>query len=233
MTVLFIDPDVEGNVLVHGIAELRVVADGVLGGHAQPAALLVQVAGLLAEAVEVILLPVHAGEVAQAAHLILFKGPLGQVPVDAGSLAVKQREGQGALLHDQLNGGRAEGQGLFAFLAGHIQGGDPLAFPLKEGVQPVGPGGGHQGIGLLGENPVKADTDADHVVRQEYQHHIGGIAVDQVSVFGFFEGLVLIQKHGLCSPYMPIRSKFSKETVRVTSFRGLGYLTRTAFLVWL
>lgn len=33
--------------------------------------------------------------------------------------------------------------------------------------------------------------------------------------------------------YIPIRSKSSKETVRVISFFGLGYFTSTARLDWL
>ena len=246
--------DIQGDVLVHGVAVLRVVADGVLGTHTQAAALLVQVAGLFAEAEEVVLLPVHAGVVAQAAQLVHLKGPLRQVPVDALALGGVEGEGERLLFQHQLQGGGTEHQRLPRVLAGNVQRGDPGALAGKEGVQTVLPGGGHQGIGRFREFFLKRHPQADHIVAEEHQHRVRAVAVDQIAVRGLFDGLELFQNHGRSLPYMPIRSKSSKETVSVIcipfplllscgwpmpampwlmSRPGLGYLTSTAFLVWL
>ena len=100
-TVL-VDADIKGDVLVHGVAVLRVVADGVLGAHPQAASLFVQVPRLFTKAEEMVLLAVHAGVVADAAQLVDLKGPLGQVPVDARALCGVEGEGQRLLLHHQL-----------------------------------------------------------------------------------------------------------------------------------
>ena len=181
--------DIEGDVLVHGVAVLRVVADGVLGTHTQAAALLVQVAGLFAEAEEVVLLPVQAGVVAQAAQLVHLKGPLRQVPVDALALGGVEGEGEGLLFQHQLQGGGTEHQRLPRVLAGNVQRGDPGALAGKEGVQTVLPGGGHQGVGPLGELPGEGRPQADHVVAEEHHHHVGAVAVDQVAIVCFFQGL--------------------------------------------
>ena len=181
--------DIERDVLVHGVAGLGVVADGVLGGHPHPAALLVQVAGLFAKAVEVVVLVVDAGVVAQAAQLVLFKGALPQVGVDQPACGVVQQKGQRALAHDQFQGLGAEGQGLFVLLAGDVQRGDAGALVLEQLVHPVGPGGGDQGVGLLFELAVKGDPHPDDVVGHKDQHDVSLVAVDDVAVGGLFQGL--------------------------------------------
>ena len=93
-----IHPDVEGDVLVHGVAGLGIVADGVLGAHAETAELFVKMSRLLTEAVEVIPLPVHAGVVGEAAQMVLLKCPLRQIAVKGPALPVKKAEGEGLFL---------------------------------------------------------------------------------------------------------------------------------------
>ncbi len=68
--------------LIHRVAGLGVVADGILGGHPQAASLFVQMAGFLAKAVEVVVFAVHLGEVGQTADLIFLKGALPQILID-------------------------------------------------------------------------------------------------------------------------------------------------------
>ena len=97
LTLVLIDADIEGNVLVHRVAGLGIVADGVLGTHTQAAQFFVEVSGLFTEAVEVVLLPVHAGVVGDAAQVILFKGALGQVAVKRFAVCVQELEGEGLL----------------------------------------------------------------------------------------------------------------------------------------
>ena len=84
-----IHPDVEGDVLVHGVAGLWIVADGVLGAHAETPELFVKVSRLLAEAVEVILLPIHAGVMGEASQMVLFEGPLRQIAVKGLSILIE------------------------------------------------------------------------------------------------------------------------------------------------
>ena len=195
MALLVGQADVKGDVLVHGVAGLGVVADGILGGHPHPAALLVQVAGLFAKAVEVVVAVVDAGIMAQAAQVVPLEGALPQVGVDQLALCVVQQEGQGALAHDQLQGFGAEGQGLFVLLAGDVQGGDAGALGLEQFIHPVGPGGGDQGVGLLLELAVEGDPHPDDVVGHKDQHDVGSVPVDDIAVAGLFQGLEMFQQH--------------------------------------
>mgnify|MGYP005908849449 CR=1 FL=1 len=79
----------------------------------------------------------------------------------------------------------------------HIQRRDPGALVLEQGVHPILPRGGHQRVGLLlhGSALVEVHPDADDIVCHENQLHIGGIAVDEVAVFGLFKGFKTTQQH--------------------------------------
>ncbi len=195
--VVFVYPDIEGNVLVHRVAGLGVVADGILGGHPQAATLFIQMTGLFAKAVEVVIVPIHLGEVAQTADLILLKGALPQILIDQLAGLIEQLKVEG--LFEQLQGDVCglKGQGLLVLGAGHIQRGDAGALVLEQGVHPVLPRGGHQRVGLLlhGGALVEVHPDADDIVCHENQLYISGIAVDEVAVFGLFKGFKTTQQH--------------------------------------
>ena len=90
-----VHPDVEGDVFVHRVPGLRVMAYGVLGAHTKTAEFLVEMSRLLAEAVEVVPLPVHAGVVGESAQVVLFKCPLGQIAVEGLARLIKEPEGEG------------------------------------------------------------------------------------------------------------------------------------------
>ena len=186
--VVFVYPDIEGNVLVHRVAGLGVVADGILGGHPQAATLFIQMTGLFAKAVEVVIVPIYLGEVAQTADLILLKGALPQILIDQLAGLIEQLQGDVCGL---------KGQGLLVLGAGHIQRGDAGALVLEQGVHPVLPRGGHQRVGLLlhGGALVEVHPDADDIVCHENQLYISGIAMDEVAVFGLFKGFKTTQQH--------------------------------------
>ena len=227
-----IHPDVEGDVLVHGVAGLGIVADGVLGAHAETAELFVKVSRLLAEAVKVILLPIHAGVMGEASQVVLFEGPLRQIAVKGLAVFIEKPEGEGLFLQNQPEGCRLKAQGLFVLRAAYIQGLDALPLTLKQGIEAIFPRGGDKGVGGLVKFPVEVYTDADDIVRKENQQRVCRIRMQQPAVFGFLVGTQAIYQHfGL--PYIPIRSKSSKLTVRVASFFGFAYLTSTARLDWL
>ena len=154
-----------------------------------------QVAGLFAKAVEVVVGVVDAGVMAQAAQLVLFKGALPQVGVDQLAVGAVEQEGQRALAHDQPEGFGAEGQGLVVLFAGDVQGGDAGALVFQHLVHPVGPGGGDQGVGLLLELAVEGDADADDIVGHKDQHDVGVVAVDDVAVAGLFQRLEVFEQH--------------------------------------
>ena len=195
--VVLIYPDIEGDVLVHRVASLGVVADGILGGHPQAATLFVQMTGLFAKAVEVVKFPVHLGKVAQTADLVFLKGALPQILIDQLAGLIEQLKVEG--LFEQLQGDVCglKGQGLFVLGAGHIQRRDPGALVLEQGVHPILPRGGHQRVGLFlhGGALVEVHPDADDIICHENQLHIGGIAVDEVAVFGLFKGFKTTQQH--------------------------------------
>ena len=169
---------------------------------------------------------------AEPPQLILLKGPLRQIPVDALALTVVEGEGKQGLIQHQSQGLGGKADGLLVLGEWHIQRRDALPLPLEQTVQPILPGGGHQGVALFPEAAVKGDPDADNVVAHEHQHHIGAVTVDDVAVAGLFQRLEFFQNHSRL-PHIPIRSKSSKDTVRVMSLRGLGYFISTAFLLWL
>ena len=154
-------------------------------------------AGLFAKAVEVVKFPVHLGEVAQTADLILLKGALPQILIDqlAGLIEQLKMEGLFEQLQSQVCG--LKGQGLIVLSAGDIQRGDAGALVLEQGVHPILPRGGHQRVGLLlhGSALVEVHPDADDIVCHENQLHIGGIAVDEIAVFGLFKGFKTTQQH--------------------------------------
>ena len=219
--VLLVHTDVERNVLVHRVAGLGVVADGVLGGHAQAAAFLVQVAGLLAKAEEVVILAVHLGEVGQAADLVFLERALPQILIQQLALFVVHLKMERLLEQLQGNVSGLKGQALLILGAGHIQRGDAGALVLEQVVHAVRPCGGHQGVGLLlhGGALVEVDADTDDVIRHEDQLYIRSVAVDEVAILRFFKGFKTAKQHNrflrVVFYYMPIRSNCSNETVRL------------------
>ena len=164
LALILADADIKGDVLVHRVAGLGVVADGVLGAHAQAAEFLVQMPGLLAEAVKVILLPVHAGVVRDTAQVVLLESALGQIAVEPVPVPVEQSEGKGLLAQDKRQSLRLEAETFFVLRAGDVQRRDPLPLSLEEGVEAVGPGGGDKRVRGLVEGSLEADADADHIV---------------------------------------------------------------------
>ena len=246
--VVLVHADVERDVLVHGIAVLRVVADGVLRAHAQATAMLVQMAGLLAKAVEVIKLTVGLGKVRQTANLVLFKSALTQILMDDVAIKIIQRKGERLLAQHELHLRRGEGDGALRLLRRHVERRDALALVRKQFVHAVRPRGRHQRVALLLERTVKGHADTQQVVRHEDQHRVRRVSVDDVSVVRLFQRTEFSEQHNASSfsgmgrggsaafpalCHMPMRSKSSKETVSVVSFFGLAYLISTARLLWL
>ena len=234
MQVGLVDADIEGDMLVHRIADFGIMTDRVLGGHTKTAAFFVQMACLFAKAIEVVICSIHAGVVAESAQLVLFECTFGKVSVNGLTAVVISREGEGGFSQHKLHGFGGETQRCFILFTGDIQRFDPLTFTFKKMVETVSPRGGYQRVGFFAELFAEGYADADDVISHENKHYIRGITVDQPAIFCFFMGEKLSQKHGkLLSNYMPIRSKSSKETVSTVSCLGFAYFTSTARLLWL
>ena len=78
---VLVQTDVERDVLVHRIAEFRIVTDRVLGRHPQAPALFVEITCFLAEAVKMIPCAVHQRVMGNAAELIFLESSFPQVGI--------------------------------------------------------------------------------------------------------------------------------------------------------
>ena len=173
-----VELDVEGDMLIQGIHLLGVVAHGVGGPLPEELLILVQQSGLLAEAIEAVLL-VHPAVVHHPVVAVQHKGVARQILIEQSALRVIEPEGQGILLHLQPDGGSGKGQGLIVLsdLRHHRS----HVLPLREEeIQPVLPGHSGQHIGLLGKLLVEGGPDPDDLVGDKADLHIRLVGVDEV-----------------------------------------------------
>ena len=192
---VFVDADIERDVLVHGVAGLRIVADGVLRAHAQTPELLIQMPRLFAEAVEMVFLAVHTGVVAEPAEMIFLESPLRQITVEAIAFFVIKSESKGLPDKNELQRCSLKTEHIPTFGAIDIQSPDPLPLPRKKGIKTVRPGCGDKGIGCLIEPAIEVHADADYVIREKDDQHVRRVGMQQPAVVRFFIGLQFVYQH--------------------------------------
>ena len=164
--------------LVQGVHFLRVVAHGVGGPLAEELLVLVQRPRLLAEAVEAVLL-LHPAVVGHPVVGVQHEGIARQVLVEQGVFLVVEPEGDGVLVHLQAEPAGVEHQGFLPLGDAGLNGLEAGALLLKQGVQPVGPGGGGQHVGLLRQLLVEGGADADDLVGDKIELDVGAVGVQQ------------------------------------------------------
>ena len=97
MPLILIDSDIERYMLIHRITSLWVVSDGILGGHAHPAILFIQMTSFFTKTEEMILGSIYARVVAKSAQLVSLKSTLFQIAIQRITLQVIQRKAEGFL----------------------------------------------------------------------------------------------------------------------------------------
>ena len=175
-----VQTDVEGDVLVEGIHLLGIVAHRVGSTLTLERLVLVQLAGLLAKAVEAVVL-FHQAVSHNAVVGVLDKRVAGQGAVQLRAVSGQQLEIDGVLLDHQshLAGGKSDGLVVLGDLSRKRLHAGALA--LEQVVHTVFPGGGHQDVGFLGQLVVKAGADTDDLVGHEANFDIRVVSVQQES----------------------------------------------------
>ena len=175
-----VQTDVEGDVLVESIHLLGIVAHRVGSTLTLERLVLVQLAGLLAKAVEAVVL-FHPAVSHNAVVGVLDEGVAGQGAVQLRAVSGQQLEIDGVLLDHQshLAGGKSDGLVVLGDLSRKRLHAGALA--LEQVVHTVFPGGGHQDVGFLGQLVVKAGADTDDLVGHEADLDIRVVGVQQES----------------------------------------------------
>ena len=192
--------DVEGNVLVQGVHLLGVIAHGVGGPLPQEGLVLVQQAGLFAEAVETVVL-CHRAVVGHPAVGIQGVGGAGQIAVEEIAVLVVELEAEGRTGHFQPDGRRLEGVALPCLGdlgLDRVQTGPLLG---EQAVQTVLPGGGGQDIGFFIQLPVKGHPDPDDLVGDKTDLDVCAVGVEQEGAVQALHGLNFLAKIHRVSPF--------------------------------
>ena len=161
-----VQPDIKRNVLVERVGLLGVVAHRIAGGHIHVFLGLVDLAGLLTEAVEAVIGLDLAGMDA-AAVAVLAVGKVRNVGVQQAAVLVVDHDAEGFLLDHDLQALALDHSLLFAI---GQNGGSrlyALATALHQGISAGLPCGHRQAVGGLVPVAVKAGADAQDVIGQK------------------------------------------------------------------
>ena len=161
-----VQPDIKRNVLVERVGLLGVVAHRIAGGHIHVFLSLVDLAGLLTEAVEAVIGLDLAGMDA-AAVAVLAVGKVRNVGVQQAAVLVVDHDAEGRFLDDDLQALALDHSLLFAI---GQNGGSrlyALAAALHQGIGAGLPCGHRQAVGGLVPVAVKAGADAQDVIGQK------------------------------------------------------------------
>ena len=186
-----VQPDIKRNVLVERVGLLGVVAHRIAGGHIHVFLGLVDLAGLLTEAVEAVIGLDLAGMDA-AAVAVLAVGKVRNVGVQQAAVLVVDHDAEGCLLDHDLQA-PALNHSLF-FAIGQNGGGRlyALAAALHQGIGAGLPCGHRQAVGGLVPVAVKAGADAQDVIGQKPDaqlHSVGSNGIVAAAVFDSATGV--------------------------------------------